>query len=182
MRYTTELMIVAALLGQPSINSATSGQPAVAGKASSDNRLTTELGFTVDYPKKDWKPVVGVGSALVVFVHKSGQVTVAIERTRVEHPLAPDEITDQTAKLEIEDWQARRPLASGFTHTFTDIGGRVIVIDFVQSGAQENERVRMYALPRGADWYRVICTGTAGSFNKYLDTCHRVALTLTPTR
>jgi hypothetical protein len=39
----------------------------------------------------------------------------------------------------------------------------------------------MYTLPRGADWYRVICTTTQASFDKFKDTCHTVALSLTPT-
>jgi len=53
--------------------------------------------------------------------------------------------------------------------------------DLMQPGAQGSERVRMYTLPRGADWFRGICTTTQDSFEKYLDTCHRIALSLTPT-
>jgi hypothetical protein len=183
MRPTTGLTIVLAILcGQPSIDATSAAQAARMGKSSSDNQLKTPLGFTVDYPKKDWQVVVGAGSSIVVFVHKSRQATVAIERTRVEHPLAPNEITDQTAQLEIEDWQARRPLATGFKHEFVDFGGRDIAIDFTQHGAQGAERVRMYTLPRGADWYRVICTAAADSFDKYRDICHRMAQSLTPTQ
>jgi hypothetical protein len=146
-----------------------------------DNRLNSGLGFIIDYPKRDWKPVVGAGSSLVVFVHKTGQATVAIEKTRVEHPLAPNEITEQTATLEIEDWQARNSMASGFAHQFADLGGRAIVIDFTQPGAQGRERVRIYALPRGHDWYRVICTATASSFDNVQDTCQRMVQSLTVT-
>ena len=182
MRHTTWLLIVVAVLcGQASISGTPARQTAGAPQTAADNRLRTSLGFVVDYPKKDWQVLVGAGSSLVVFVHKSRRATVAIERMRVEHPLAPSEITDQTAQLEIEDWQVRRPLATGFKHEFTDFGGRVIVIDFTQPGAQGPERVRLYALPRGADWYRVICTAATDSFDKHKDTCQRMARSLTPT-
>jgi len=183
MRHATRLLIVVAVLcGQASIVGSSPWGNGGAPQATSDNRLRTSLGFVVDYPKRDWQVVVGVGSSVVVFVHKSRQATVAIERTRVEHPLAPNEITDQTAQIEIEDWQLRNPLAHGFKHELTHFSGRVIVIDFNQTGAQGPERVRMYALPRGADWYRVICTATSDSFDKHKDTCQRMARSLTPTR
>jgi hypothetical protein len=184
MRYTTQLMLALAGVCQLSCSAATTavqtpGSPAI---AASDNRLSTLDGFTVDYPKNDWNLLGGAGSALVVFAHKDRQVTVAIERNKIALPLAPDEITDQTATLEIEEWQARRPAASGFTHQFMDNAGvRLIVIDFTQPGPQGAEHVRMYTLPRGSDWYRVICTFTRGTFDRYRDTCHRIALSVHPT-
>jgi hypothetical protein len=184
MHYTTGLMVVFAIVcARPAFSGAA---PSQAGggppKASGDNRLATLSGFTVDYPKKDWQPLVGAGSSLVVFAHKTHEATVAIERKKVEHPLAQNDITDQTATLEIDDWQGRRPLSTGFSHQFLDLAGaRLIVIDFSQPGPQGPEHVRMYTLPRGTDWYRVVCTTTQASFEKYKDTCHRIALSLTPT-
>jgi hypothetical protein len=99
----------------------------------------------------------------------------------VRVPLALNEINNQTASLEIEDWQVRRPLASGFSHQFVDFNGaRTILIDFNQPGAQGAEHVRLYTLPRGTDWFRAICTTTQASFDKYKETCHRIALSVTP--
>jgi hypothetical protein len=174
--------VLAIICAQSSLSGASPFQAAAGPpKAASDNRLTTIAGFTVDYPKKDWQLPVGVGSSLVVFVHKTTQATVAIERTSVR-PLAKNEITEQTATLEIDDWVARRPQARAIGHQLLDIAGaRFIMIDLLQSGPQGSERVRMYTLPRGTDWFRVICTTTQDSFEKYLDTCHRIALSLTPT-
>ena len=184
MHHTTRLIWVLAIIcAQSSLSGAspfqaTGGPPA---QAASDNRLTTLGGFTVDYPKKDWQMLVGAGSSLVVFFHKTREATVAIERTKVR-PLAQNDITDQTVKLELEDWQARRPLSSALGKQLLNIaGGRFIMIDLLQPGPQGSERVRMYTLPRGADWFRVVCTTTQDSFEKYLDTCHRIALSLTPT-
>ena len=161
------------------------GQPAAGavrpGPASGDQRMTVSTGFTVDYPKKDWNTLVGVGSSVVVLFHRSREAAVAIEKTKVRVPLAINEINDPTASLEIEDWQLRRPLATGFSHQFVDfIGARSILIDFTQPGAQGPEHVRLYTLPRGTDWYRVICTTTQPTFDKYKETFQRIALSVTP--
>lgn len=152
------------------------------GPASGDQRMILSTGFTVDYPKKDWNTLVGVGSSFLVLFHKSREAAVAIERTKVRNPLSINEINNQTATLEIEDWQVRRPLATGFSHQFVDfLGARSILIDFTQPGAQGPEHVRLYTLPRGTDWYRVICTTTLPTFDKYKEAFQRIALSVTPT-
>jgi hypothetical protein len=183
MRYMIAMTVVLAIVcGRPSITGAQAQPAGAAPKASSDNRLTTLAGFTVDYPKKDWQLVGGTGSSVVVFLHKSREATVAIERTRIDHPLAPNEIVNQTATLEIEDWQARRPLSTGFSHQLLDaFGGRFIVIDFSQPGPVGPEHVRLYTMPRGVDWFRVVCTTAQRSFESHKETCHRIALSLTKT-
>jgi hypothetical protein len=152
------------------------------GPAASDQRLVVPTGFTVDYPKKDWQTLVGVGSSVVVLFHKSREAAIAIERTKVRVALAINEINDQTASGEIEDWQVRRPLATGFSHQFVDFNGtRSILTDFTQPGAQGTEHVRLYTLPRGTDLFRAICTTTQPTFDKYKETCHRIALSVTAT-
>jgi hypothetical protein len=174
-------MLLLLLAGAPSGISSVSAQQARPAPARSDNRLSTLDGFTVDYPKKDWQVLVGTGSSLVVFFHKSREATVAIERTRVRNALAPNEIVDQTATIEIEDWTVRRPLSTGYKYRFLEmLGTRVIVLDFTQPGPQGDEQVRMYAVPQGSDWYRVICTAKRDAFAKFGDTCHRIAMSLYP--
>jgi hypothetical protein len=164
-----------------SVSVATQSQgPSV--KAGSDNRLITTVGFTVDYPKKDWTVLGGAGASVVVLFHKSKEATVAIERTRMGRALAPSDITALTADLDAKEWQNRRPQATGFSSQLQNYGGApFIVIDFSQPGPQGPERVRMYSMPRGLDQFRVICTTTQGTFEKYLETCHKIALSLTPT-
>jgi hypothetical protein len=152
------------------------------GPDRADQRLSTVAGFTVDYPKKDWNLLVGVGSSVVVFFHKSREAAVSIERSRLQVPLSMKEVTDQTATNEIEEWQGRRPLATGFSHQFVDFAeARTIIIDFNQPGAQGAEHVRLYTLPRGNDKFRVICTTTQPTFDKYKETLHRMALSVFPT-
>ena len=84
--------------------------------------------------------------------------------------------------IEIDEWQLRRPLATGFSPQFVDfLGTRSILIDFNQPGAQGPEHVRLYVLPRGTDWFRVICTTTLPTFDKYKETFQRIALSVTAT-
>ncbi len=203
MHHTTRLIVVLALVcahssvfaGPADQSNAPPQKPAAAQatpdgatrprpprpKANSDNRLESLTGFTVDYPKKDWQPLFGTGSSLVVLFHKNRDMTVAIERTTVLNALTASEITDRTAALEYEDWALRRPLAAGFGHQFVDYEGeRTIVIDFTQPGPRGTERVRIYTLPRGQEWFRVICTTTPAAYDKYKDTCHKIGMSLTP--
>lgn len=183
MHCSRRVVVLLALLIGPAASIAPTAQDAGPPKASTDTRLSTMSGFTIDYPKKDWTPLAGAGSSLIVFFHKTREATVAVERTKVGRPLAPSDITEQTATLEVEDWQNRRPQASGFSHQFMEYAGtRLMIIDFSQPGSQGPERVRMYTMPRGVDWYRVICTTTQSSFEKYRETCHKIALSLTPTQ
>ena len=200
MHHTIRLIAILAIIGGPSAISdaqtpkpgskpaqpVQTGQPAAGaarpGPASGDQRMVLSSGFTVDYPKRDWQPLVAVGSSFVVLFHKSREAAVAIERTKVPVPLAMNEIIDQTATIEIEEWQKRRPLTTGFSHQFIDfLGQRSILIDFTQAGSQGPEHVRLYTLPRGTDWYRVICTTTLPTFDKYKETFQRIALSVTPT-
>jgi hypothetical protein len=184
MRHTRELRILLPIVsGVLALSSVAAAQTSGRGSTNPNNKVYEASGFRLEYPKRNWTPSgVGVGSAIVVFSEKSGEATVAVERIRIEHPLAQDEINDQTAKLEVEDWQARRPFATAPKPQIVQIGGgRVIVSDFTQPGSRGAEHVRMYTLPRGSDWYRVICTTTQASFDKYKDTCQSLAVSLTPT-
>ena len=87
-------------------------------------------------------------------------------------PLAVNEINDQTANLEIEDWQVRRPLATGFSHQFVDFNGaRTSSSSISPSRARRAPSTcGSTRLPRGTDWFRVICTTTQPTFDKYKET------------
>jgi hypothetical protein len=151
-----------------------------------NNKVVSAPGFRLEIPKKNWDPLpVGVGSSMVVFPERSREAIVAIEIVKVA-PIAvlkPEQIVEQTAKLEIEEWQARNPSASDFRHAILDTpGGKIIVLDFTQQGARGVERVRLYALPRGTHWYRVICTATQASFAKFEETFKTMAMSLTPSQ
>jgi hypothetical protein len=136
-------------------------------------------GFTIDYPSKDWLTVPSIGSSVVTFFHKSREATLAVEARKLRVALEPSEINAQTAVVEIEDWQRRRPDGTGFSYQIYDYqGDRTIIIDFSQTGSLGAEHVRLYTIFAGTDVYRVICTTTVPMFNNYKDTFHKMALSL----
>jgi hypothetical protein len=163
---------------KPAQTTAVTARPA---PAKGDVRLTALNGFTVDHPK-DWQVLVGVGSSLAVIFNKSKDAAVAIERLSLAVPLAPNEIIDETAEQEKAEWGRRRPTAKGFSHQFQDLAGtRTIIVDYTQPGARGAEHVRTYTAIRGADKLRVVCTTMQPLFDKYKETFHRIAFSLTPT-
>jgi hypothetical protein len=183
MRHNPVLLLLGALLCGPLAPSAAAQpqSPRPTKPVPTQQFAAPAFGFTLEYPKKDWLLTAGAGAAVVVFVQKSGEATVAIEVLKVP-PLAPEDINDQTVKLEIEDWQAKRTPRAVVKPLLGNIStGRVIVLDFTQPGATGSERVRLYALPRGPVWYRVICTATPAAFDKYEAIFHAIATSLTTT-
>lgn len=148
--------------------------------ASSDNRLSI-AGFTIDYPKRDWDLFPSVGSSVVVFVHRSKEATVAIEHAPIPIALGPDDIIDVTISNEVSEWRNRRPYATAFSPQppQTYAGEKFILIDLDQPSAQGgSEHVRLYTFFRGTSKFRVICTTKGPLFKKYMDTLHRIALSL----
>ena len=140
----------------------------------------TAPGFTIDHPK-DWQQLVGVGSAFLVLFSRARDAAVAVERLTLAVPLAPSEIIPETAEAEIKEWEGRRTLASGFSPQIVEyLGNKVVIIDFRQPGVQGLQHVRLYNIIRGTDKFRVICTTPLPTFDKYKDTFHRMALSLTP--
>jgi len=155
---------------------------AQAARPSPNNRLATLPGFSVEYPKKDWDPFMGIGSALITFVHKSREATIAIERTRLKPRFEMSDDVELTAQLEEDAWQNRRPQNLTFKHQLLELNGtRVLMLDFAQSDGQSAERVRLYALPRGTSWFRVICTTTPAAFDKHSAPCQNIALSVNST-
>lgn len=147
--------------------------------ASTDNRLSM-AGFTIDYPKRDWDVFPSVGSSVVVFIQKTKEATVAIEHSPIPVALGPDDIIDVTIANEVSEWRTRRPYATAFSPQppQTYAGEKFILIDLDQPGTQGPEHVRLYTFFRGTSKFRVICTTKGPLFKKYMDTLHRIALSL----
>jgi hypothetical protein len=119
---------------------------------------------------------------MVAFVHRSNEATVAIERMAIPIALAPSDIIDETAREEMQQWQLRRPYATGFSYQFQDYAGsKFIIVDFTQPGPKGAEHGRLYTLFGGTSRFRVICTTTQPTFDKYKETLHRIAMSLHPT-
>ena len=184
MRYTIAMMVVHwPWPMRPAVSVTGAAGAAAREVAKTDNRLTTFAGFTVDYPKKDWQVLGGTGSSVVVFVHKSREATVAIERTKIEHPLAANEIVEQTATLEVEEWQVRRPLSTGFAHQTRRLPGRPFHRHRFLAAGTSGARTRP-AVHDASRRRLVPCRLHEPAelpSRRTRTTCHRIALSLTKT-
>ena len=148
-----------------------------------NNKLATLAAFSVEYPKKDWDPLIGVGSAIITFVHKSREATIAIEQTKLRRPLAVTDVTELNAQLEEEEWQNRQPQKLTFGHQLFDINGiRVVVLDFTQPAGQAPSRVRVVRRSPRRFLVPGDLHGHPGRLRQARATCQNIALSLSPTK
>jgi hypothetical protein len=128
---------------------------------------TSQL-FSLEYPKKDWQPFSGVGPTLLTLAQKNGEAVVAVEHTRLNLALAPDEISDLLAQLEADAARERNVNTLDLQAKIVDQDGRrLVVVEFQRRGVTGTERVRQYSFPMGQDLYRLICGASVDRFAKY---------------
>jgi hypothetical protein len=151
-----------------------------------DYSLFTDPGkrFSVEFPR-DWRWAIisPAGEALATFVEKDGKAAVIVERFRLDGPVAPEDITDSAARIEVKYIQEGQPRA-------TIIGSRidrpktgpVIVIDYSRPGSDGSfvERVRQYSRPVGQNLYRITCSSIENLFKNYERTFITMVETLKP--
>jgi hypothetical protein len=127
--------------------------------------------FTCAYPSKDWDIVPGGAASLVAVTHKKHEATIVIEYQPMQIELAPSEVDDNFAKLEVEPITSRQSEVTGLTSKILDVSGhRAIVIEYSRRGAMGPEHVRQYSLLIGKNLYRVIGSAPNASFEKYAPT------------
>jgi hypothetical protein len=127
--------------------------------------------FTCEYPAKDWDIVAGGASSLVAMTQKKHEATIVVEYQPMQIELAPTEIDDNFAKLEVEPISARQSGVTGLSSKIQDVNGhRTIVIDYARRGATGPEHVRQYSMPIGKNLYRVIGSAPTANFEKYAST------------
>ena len=125
--------------------------------------------FVLEYPKKDWRVIPGGGSVLFTLAHKENEAAVVIEYERLDPPLAPEDITETFSNvIEVDEIKKRQPGASQFRPGIvTGPEGRQAQIDYLRTGLEGQERVRLISMPRGADLYRIICSAKVVHYAKY---------------
>jgi hypothetical protein len=124
--------------------------------------------FTVEYPKEDWLVTLGGDAALATFTHRRGEAAVVIERSTLNQPLAPGDITGVFAEIEMDLVRERIPEASGFEARLIEAGSdRVVAIQYLQPGLKGVERVRQYSIARGQDLYRLVCRAGVEQFPRH---------------
>jgi hypothetical protein len=124
--------------------------------------------FALEYPSKDWQMLPGGGSVVATLAQKSSEASVVIDYTKMNQALAPSEINDLFADLEVEDLTSRQPEAKGAKPSIVNVGGRrVVVIQYSRAGLKGQEKVVQYTVPAEQDVYRLICSAQAALFPKY---------------
>jgi hypothetical protein len=125
--------------------------------------------FSLEFPKRDWQTVSGVGSVIVVFSQAKTEASVAVEHAGLKQALAPEDITQLFVDLEVQNVKERDAKTGGFRtalRTGSD-GRRVIAIDFTRQGLHGVEQVRQFSLPSGSDLFRLICSASPAVFDRY---------------
>src|SRR6185295_15762883 len=121
------------------------------------------------------------GEALATFVQPEGEAAVIVERFRLKQRLAPDEITDLFAQIEVDYIKEGQPLASDVVaRVVREKEDPVIVIDYRRPGVSDKvrERVRQYSKPVGQNLYRITCAARLDAFSRYESTFSSIVETL----
>ena len=108
--------------------------------------------YSIEFPR-DWRWTIVAGSRepMAMFVQQRSEAAIIVERSRMRQRLAPADITEVFANIEVDSLKETQPRISGVTARIETWGSsRVIVIDYTRPGGAENERIRRYLLPRGA--------------------------------
>jgi hypothetical protein len=134
----------------------------------------------LDYPNKDWLVVPGGSDAIVTLTEKNAEAAVFLDVVALKQPLAPAEVTDLFATIEVETIQQRDTRATGFVQRVLDSNGRrVVVIEYLRQGLLGPERVRQYSFPVNDKLYRLICSTPVARQAKYAPTFAHIAASLT---
>jgi hypothetical protein len=124
--------------------------------------------FTFEYPIKDWEQIAGGTSSVLTLTQKKREAAVVIEYQPLRLELAPNEIDEEFAKLELEPVTTRQPGATSTGLKLVEMGAnKVIVIEYSRKGLAGPETVRQYSLALGKHLYRIVCSAPTASFGKH---------------
>jgi len=124
--------------------------------------------FTFEYPIKDWEQIAGGTSSVLTLAQKKREAAVVIEYQPLRLELAPNEIDEEFAKLELEPVTTRQPGATNTGLKLVEMGAnKVIVIEYSRRGLAGPETVRQYSLALGKHLYRIVCSAPTASFGKH---------------
>lgn len=125
--------------------------------------------FSIEFPK-DWRWMIvsGSGEPIATFVHPGSEAAVVVERFRLKQRLAPDDVTDLFAELEVDYVKENQRGVTNVTgRVATRDGLRSAVIEYKRPGLAEPEQVRQYSFPMGEDLYRITCMALASRFQRH---------------
>jgi hypothetical protein len=122
--------------------------------------------FSLESPK-DWQIAPGAGGVLFTITQKKGEAAFVIERIELNQALAPAEVTEVFAEIEVDALQKREPEATAVSSQFVNRGLPKIVIDYTRVGLFGPERARQYSFPIGQELYRFTFSAPTTLFAKY---------------
>jgi hypothetical protein len=132
----------------------------------------------LEFPKKDWLIIPGGTMTVASLTQKSGQAAVVIEHTKLNAPLAPEDITDLFAQLEADQVKELEPTANDVQSKLVSVDNRrMVIVGYTRRGVTGIERVRVYSVPLGSDLYRLTCSAAAPQFARYEQVFAHVAAT-----
>ena len=121
--------------------------------------------FTFEFPKKDWMALPVGGPIVATVASKKGDAAIVVEHGWLKQPLAPSDITDLFAELEVEVIRERVPKATDFQTQIIDAGDqRIVAVQYVRQGLTGMERVRQDPIPAGRHLYRISGVAALVSF------------------
>lgn len=136
--------------------------------------------FSMEYPRNDWIVLPGGGNVVLSLAQENGEAVVQVQHAMLKTALAPDEITDLFAQLEMDTLKEQDQGAADFQPRVFDAGDRrLIIIQFTQPGLVGRNQVRLYSITRGQDLYRLICSAAASQFSKYSAIFSHIAASFT---
>jgi hypothetical protein len=136
----------------------------------------------LDVPKKDWMVLPSSGSVVITLASRKGDAVVVVERSAMRQALAPEDITDLFAQIEIDAIKELQPKAADFQSKVLDSGDRrIVAVQYGRQGVLGAERVRQYSVPIGKQLYRVTCISGAAQFAAYEPVFSHIAASFTAT-
>ncbi len=135
--------------------------------------------WALEYPR-NWIASLGGGATLAILLPKNAEVSVAVERVRMNVALSAKDVGADFLDAEVELIKQEQRGAVAFAQKLLAAGdGRVFAVQYDRPGLNGLDRIRQYSVPVGGHIYRLQCAAPAAAFAKYEASFAHVAATLT---
>jgi hypothetical protein len=133
-----------------------------------------------DTPKTDWRSLPG-GVVLLVLTHNKSETVVRLEQSALRRALAPEDVTEELANIEVDVIREQQPRAEEFQRRVVAVEGRrVVVVQYRRFGLKALENVRQYSYFVGSVLYRVVCVAPPAQFAQHEPIFAHVAASFVP--
>jgi len=124
--------------------------------------------FTIEVPAKDWQPVPGGIDSLVLFQHKKGQASAAIELQTLNVASEQRAVNETFVTYLAQGIRAADPKVGQISQRIITAGEfRVATLVYDRPGISGPEELRVYYLLRGRHLFRLICRTAKGQMTSF---------------